>query len=214
MNQRKWYDVSLTISPGMPVWPGNPQVALDTVKAISKGGSSNVSLLHVGTHTATHVDAPRHFIEGAPGVDSIQPEVLVGPARLFQLPEISRVDRQVLESLELQGVTRVLFGTRNSALLKRGQIDMHYASISADAARYIVERGIKLVGLDYLSVEEYQKEGRPAHHTLLEAGIVIIEGLYLADVPPGDYELICLPLKLKDADGAPARVVLRELSRT
>ncbi len=211
MTKRRLYDVSLTINAGMLVWPGNPPVTVDTVKAIAHGDSSNVSLLHMGTHTATHVDAPRHFIPGAPGIDSLQPELLVGPARLFQLTEVQRIDRNLLEALDLNGITRLLLGTRNSALLKQGEFNRDYASMTADAASYLVNRGVKLVGIDYLSVEEYQKEGRPTHHILLGAGIAIIEGLDLTGVPPGDYELLCLPLKLKDGDGAPARVFLREI---
>lgn len=211
MSKLKVYDVSLVIEPGMPVWPGNAAVVLDTVKSIAQGDSSNVSLLHIGTHTATHVDAPRHFIPGAPGIDSIDPEVLLGPARLVQLPEVRHIDRQQLAELDLKGVTRLLLGTRNSALLKQRKLDMDYAFVSAEAARYLVDIGIRLVGVDYLSIEEYQKQGRPAHHILLEAGVVIVEGLDLSEVPAGDYELLCLPLRLKDADGAPARVLLREL---
>ena len=211
MARRKIYDISLTIYPGMLVWPGQPQVAMDTVKSIAQGGSSNVSLLHIGTHTATHVDAPRHFISGAPGIDSIGPEVLLGPARLFQLPEAHHIDRNLLERLNLKGIERLLFGTRNSALLKQRQFEQDYAFISEDAARYLVDMGIKLVGVDYLSVDQYQDKTRPAHHTLLGAGVVIVEGLDLTGVPAGDYELFCLPLKIKDGDGAPARVFLREI---
>jgi len=211
MARRKIYDISLTIYPGMLVWPGQPQVAMDTVKSIAQGGSSNVSLLHIGTHTATHVDAPRHFIPGAPGIDSIEPEVLLGPARLFQLPEVHHIDRNLLEGLDLKGVERLLFGTRNSGLLKQRQFEQDYAFISEDAARYLVDMGIKLVGVDYLSVDQYQDKARPAHHTLLRAGVVIVEGLDLTGVPAGDYELLCLPLKIKDGDGAPARVFLREI---
>ncbi len=211
MSRRKVYDISLTIEPGMLIWPKNPPVAMDTVKSIAEGSSSNVSLLHVGTHTATHVDAPSHFIPGAPGVDSIEPEVLLGQSRLFQLPDAEHIDRKLLEKLNLKGVERLLLGTRNSALLNQGQLNMDYAYVSEDAARYLVDLKIKLVGVDYLSIEQYQKEGRPTHHTLLGAGVVIVEGLNLTGVPPGDYELLCLPLKLKGADGAPARVFLREL---
>ncbi len=211
MSLRKVYDVSLTIESGMLVWPGNPPVAIDTVKSIAQGGSSNVSLLHIGTHTATHVDAPGHFIPGAPGIDSIGPEVLLGRARLFQLPDAHHIDRSLLEGLELTGVERLLLGTRNSALLGQRQVEVDYAFVSEDAARYLVDTGIKLVGVDYLTIDEYQKEGRPAHHILLGAGVVIVEGLNLTGVPPGDYELMCLPLKIKDADGAPARVFLREM---
>lgn len=208
---RRVYDISLPIHPSMMVYPGNPPVVVDTVKSIAQGDSSNVSLLHIGTHTGTHADAPRHFIPGAPGVDSLALEVLLGPARLFQLPEAHHIDRQMLEGLDMEGVTRLLLGTRNSALLRQGQFDPDYAFVSEDAARYLVEMGVKLVGVDYLSVEEYQKEGRPTHHTLLRAGVVVVEGLDLTGVPPGDYELLCLPLKLKEGDGAPARVLLREL---
>ncbi len=211
MSAHKIYDISLTIEPGMMVWPGNAPVAIDTVKSIARGSSSNVSLLHIGTHTATHVDAPGHFIPGAPGIDSISPEVLLGPARLFQLADAHHIDRSLLEGLNWGGVERVRFGMRNSALLKGKAVDLDYAFVSEDASRYLVELDIKLVGIDYLSIEEHQKEGRPAHHILLGAGVVIVEGLDLTGVPPGDYELICLPLKIKDADGAPARVFLREI---
>lgn len=211
MSVRKVYDISLTIEPGILVWPGDSPVTMDIVESIDRGGSSNVSLLHVGTHTATHVDAPGHFIPGAPGVDSISPEVLLGQARLFQLPDAHHIDRKLLERLDLNDVKRLLLGTRNSALLKQRQLEPDYAFVSEDAARYLVDMGIKLVGVDYLSIEQYQKEGHPTHHILLGAGVVIVEGLYLTDVPSGDYELMCLPLKIKDADGAPARVFLREV---
>lgn len=211
MSVRKVYDISLTIEPGILVWPGDSPVTMDIVESIDRGGSSNVSLLHVGTHTATHVDAPGHFIPGAPGVDSISPEVLLGQARLFQLPDAHHIDRKLLERLDLKDVKRLLLGTRNSALLKQRQFEPDYAFVSEDAARYLVDMGIKLVGVDYLSIEQYQKEGHPTHHILLGAGVVIVEGLYLTDVPSGDYELMCLPLKIKDADGAPARVFLREV---
>jgi arylformamidase len=117
----------------------------------------------------------------------------------------------VLEGLDLKGVTRLLLGTRNSVLLEQGQFNLDYSFVSEDAARYLVDMGIKLVGVDYLSIEEYKKEGYPAHHILLGAGVVIVEGLDLSGVPSGDYEVLCLPLKLKDGDGAPARVFLREI---
>lgn len=210
MTGHKIYDVSLTIYPGMLAWPGQPQMTMDTVKSIAQGDSSNVSLLHIGTHTATHVDAPRHFLPGALGIDSIRPEVLIGPARLFQLSEVHHIDRNLLEGLELKGVERLLFGTPNSTMLKQSQFEQDYIFISADAANYLVDMRIKLVGVDYLSVDQYQDKARPAHHILLGAGVAIVEGLDLTGVPPGDYELLCLPLKIKDGDGAPARVFLRE----
>lgn len=211
-NRRRLYDVSLTIGPGMLTWPGDPPVAMDIVESIPLGGSSNLSSLRLGSHTGTHVDAPCHFVSGAPGMDGIAPRVLVGPARLYQLPDTACIDRKLLEGLDLNGVTRLLLGTRNSALLKRAQFDRDYVYVSKDGARYLVDIGMKLVGVDYLSIDEYNTREHPTHHILLEAGVVIVEGLDLSGVPPGDYELLCLPLKLKDADGAPARVFLREVS--
>ncbi len=211
MKQSRIYDVSLTIEPGMVVWPGDAPVAVETFTALAEGGSSNLSLLRMGSHTGTHVDAPRHFIDGAAGVDAISPDVLTGPARLFQLPQLKRIDRSVLEGLDLEGVSRLLLGTGNSALLGKRPLSMDYAFVTGDAAIYLVERGIRLVGIDYLSIEEHGTAGHPVHHALLGVGIVIVEGLDLADVPAGDYEIMCLPLKLKDADGAPARVFLREV---
>lgn len=210
IKSKRVYDVSLVIEPGMPVFPGNPLVTLDPVKSIARGDSSNVSLLHLGTHTGTHVDAPSHFIPGAGGIDTIGADILVGRARLFQLGKVPQIDRRLLQGLDLTGVSRLLLGTRNSALLHRKQATVDYTFVSEDAAQYIAGMGIRLVGVDYLSIEEYQKPGRPAHHILLGAGVVIVEGLDLSRVPPGDYELICLPLKLKDGDGAPARVLLKE----
>ncbi len=211
LHRRMVYDISLPIYPGMMVWPGDPAVSIDSIKSIAKGDSSNVSLLHIGSHTATHIDAPSHFIKDASGVDSISPDALMGPARLIQLPEASQINRKLLEEFELKGVSRLLIGTGNSALLKKEQFDTGYAYITEDAAGYLVGLGIKSLGIDYLSIEEFKKERHPVHNALLGAGVVIIEGLYLSEVPPGDYELLCLPLKIKDGDAAPARVFLREV---
>ena len=211
MKQKRIYDVSLTIHPGMLVWPGDLPVNVGVINSIEKGDSSNLSALHMGSHSGTHVDAPRHFIAGARGVDSMKPEVLLGKARLFQLPDAQRLDGSLFKNLDLRGVTRLLLGTRNSIMLGKPGFDLNYVSVTEDGARYLVERGIELLGVDYLSVEEFHKEGHAVHKTLLRAEIVVIEGLDLSKVPGGDYELICAPLKVKDADGAPARVFLRQL---
>ncbi|MFO8011579.1 MAG: cyclase family protein [Dehalococcoidia bacterium] len=208
---RNLYDISMSIYAGMLTWPGNPRFSLDKVKSIADGDSSNISLLRIGTHTGTHVDAPRHFINTASGVDSINPTILVGPARLVQLPEAELIDRRLLSSFDLAGVSRLLLGTRNSALLHQSQHTPEYAYLTEDGAEYLVEKGIKLIGIDYLSIEQFRSPGHVTHRVLLEAGLVIVEGLDLSCIPPGEYELICLPLKLKDADGAPARALLREL---
>ncbi|MBI4330652.1 MAG: cyclase family protein [Chloroflexi bacterium] len=205
------YDISLPIYPGMAVWPGNPETRLEPVKSIARGDSSNVSLLHVGTHSGTHVDAPRHYIAGAAGADRLGIETLWARARVVQLPGARGIDPELLRRLDLEGVTHLLLGTGNSALLKQRPLSRDYAFLAEDGARYLVDIGIRLVGIDYLSIEEFQKPGRPAHHVLLQAGVIIIEGIDLAGVPSGDYELVCLPLKIQDADGAPARVLVREL---
>lgn len=206
---KKLYDVSMAIHPDMLIWPGNAPVSIDPVKRIAEGSSSNVSLLSIGTHSGTHVDAPCHFIDEASGVDETDLEILVGSARLCQLPNVKTIDRRVLGKLNLDGVKRLLLGTSNSVLLQQDHTS-DYSFVTKDGARYLVETGIKLVGIDYLSIEEYRKEGYPAHHVLLESDVVIVEGLDLSGIPAGDYELLCLPLKIKNADGAPARVLLRE----
>jgi arylformamidase len=193
----------------MPVSPGSPQTTIDPLKDISWGGSSNVSLLHISTHAGTHVDGPCHFIPGGRGVDSYSPEILVGKARLFQLPDVRRIDRATLEKLDLAGVTRLIMGTHKPSIA--GQAAAGYETIiTEDAARYIVEKGIVLLGIDRLSHEEYHKQVKPVHEILLGAGIPLVEGLDLVNVPAGDYEILCLPLKIKDGDGAPARIFLRE----
>lgn len=211
LHRRMVYDISLPIYPGMIIWPGDPSFSIDSIYSIAEGDSSNVSLLHIGSHTGTHIDAPSHFIKNASGVDSINPNALMGSARLIQLPKAKQLNRKLLEEFNLKGIRRLLIGTGNSALLKKEQVDTNYAYITEDAASYLVELGIKSLGIDYLSIEEFKNEGHPVHNILLSAGIVIIEGLYLNDVPPGNYELICLPLKIKDGDAAPARAFLREV---
>jgi arylformamidase len=211
LRRGKVYDVSLPIYPGMPVWPGDPAMSTDYFKSTGRGDSSNVSLLHMGSHSGTHVDAPSHFIPDAPGIDSTEPDILMGPARLIHLPEAHHISRRLLEGQDLAGVSRLLLATRNSALLKQNPPSMDYTFVTEDAASYLVDIGVKLVGIDYLSIEEAKKEGHPVHHTLLSGGVVIIEGLDLTGVPAADYELLCLPLKLKGGDAAPARVFLREV---
>lgn len=204
------YDVSLTIHSGMKVWPGDAPVELETLTDMSDS-LCNLSALRLGSHAGTHVDAPRHFLTDGVGVDDIKLDLLVGPARLFQLTDAACIDRKLLEGLDLEGVSRLLLGTRNSALWRQAEFCEDYIYLTEDAAAYLVEKQIKLVGIDYLSVEEFNSVENPVHYILLGAGTVIIEGLDFTNVPPGDYELLCLPLKVKGADGAPARVILKEI---
>ncbi len=209
--ERRIYDVSLTLDADTPTWPGNPPFRLESFKDMARGDSSNVSRLLLGTHAGTHVDAPRHFLPAGRGIDALDPHILLGPARVYQLGDIHHLDSATLEKLDMHNTTRLLLGTRNSQLLRQGSFTADFAYLDESACRYIVESGVKLVGVDYLSVEAWEAPGRPAHHILLGAGVIIIEGLYLGRVPAGEYDLLCLPLKIRHADGAPARVFLREL---
>lgn len=195
----------------MVVWPSDPPFRVEPWSQLAQGGSSNVSLLHLTSHTGTHVDAPSHFIPGAASVDQVDPQLLVGPARLFNLEGERTISLSALHGLDLAGVSRALFRTRNSYHLQDEDFWPEFTYLTEEGARFLVERGASLVGVDYLSIEAYQNPDHPTHRILLGAGVVVIEGLDLSQVEAGDYELMCLPLKLKDADGAPTRVFLREL---
>jgi arylformamidase len=205
------YDISLTLSPDLPVWPGDPGLKLERVEKIEEGSNANVSRVEMGVHTGTHVDAPYHFLgEGTDTIEQLSLRVLTGRAYVISLTEVDLLTASVLENADIPPRTRrVLFKTRNSEYWKRGEMDFQpdFVGISADGADYLVKRGVRLVGIDYLSVAPY-KQSRPTHEILLNAGIVIIEGLDLSGVTQGRYTLFCLPLKLAGSDGAPARAIL------
>lgn len=205
-------DVSIGIHPKMLTWPSDPGVSIAPASRISDGKAANVSELHCGTHTGTHIDPPLHFIEGAPSVDRIPLDALVGPAVVADLTAVERdIGAAELDSLDLDpGVERLLFHTRNSEQWREESPEFteDYVAVTADGARWLVDHGIRLVGIDYLSVEHRGSSGHPTHLTLLGAGVVIVEGLNLDGVPAGDYTLLCLPLKLVDGDGGPARALL------
>ena len=211
----KIYDVSVPISEKTPVYEGDPNVEIATAQAIAKGDAANVSRLCCGVHTATHVDAPNHFIEGARRVHELPLEVLIGDARVVEIDEnITAISAEYIKKADLKGVERVLFKTRNSEFwndLAQG-FRKDFTYIEPEAARRLVDSGVKLVGIDYLSVEKFDSEDFATHNILLENQVVIIEGLDLREVSSGDYELICLPLKIVGGagDGAPARTVLRQ----
>jgi arylformamidase len=205
------YDVSLTITPSMPVWPGDPTITLKRVQKIEDGANANVSRMELGVHTGTHVDAPYHFLKDGSTVEKMPLSVLIGRAYVAHIPD--SVDLIKVEHLEAAGIPprtrRVLFRTRNSKIWTKEyrEFDKGYVSLDVTAAEYLVKHGVKLVGVDYLSVAPFGNT-RPTHVALLKAGIVVIEGLNLAQVSKGRYNLFCLPLKLDKADGAPARAVL------
>ena len=211
MSRFRAHDVSMVLRDGMPVFPGNPPFRREATRAIRRGDAANESLLTFGSHCGTHVDAPLHFIEGGAAIDAIPIERFLGPARLFDLTAVDRIDRPDLERLDWNGVTRALFKTRNSEHWERGgAFDHDFVALAPAAADFLVERKLLLVGVDGLSVERAQDGAHPVHVALLRAGIVVIEGLRLARVVAGDYLLFCGVLNLADADGAPARVVLVE----
>jgi arylformamidase len=205
-------DISLPISPDMLVWPGDPAVEVEPRKQIAKGDAANVSELRMGTHTGTHVDPPNHFIQGAAGIDSVSPRVLVGDALVVDGRHLDGpIEDDDLEKLDIPEHTeRVLLRTANSELWRQKRIEFPstYACLTPKAAHWVVEHGIELIGVDFLSVEQQGAEGHPVHHILLGDGVVIVEGLNLGDVAPGEYVLICLPLRIANGDGGPARAVL------
>jgi arylformamidase len=204
------YDISLTVSPDMPTWPGDPSITLERVEKIEAGANANVSHLSLSVHTGTHVDAPYHFLQGGKGVDAINLNQLAGRAYVLSLPNVDLITATVLEAADIPPRTRrILFKTRNSEYWARAVNDFQadFVAVDAGAAEYLVKRGVKLVGVDYLSVAPYKKS-RPVHEILLRAGVVIVEGLNLSEVTQGRYTLICLPLKLAGCDGAPARAIL------
>lgn len=205
------FDISLGITPRTIVYPGNPPVTIQAQQAIARGDGANVSALAFGSHTATHIDAPLHFFDDGAGVDSIALDVLIGPAILVDVgPDVRAITASVLRGCPLDAHTRVLLRTRNSALLRLPAFDPEYAYLAPDGAEYLVERGVRLVGCDYLSIEQFHSGHHRTHRTLLGSGVVIVEGLDLSVPPPGEYEFICLPLLLTGLDGAPARAVLRQ----
>ena len=205
------YDISIPIRAGGVVYPGNPAISITAQQAIAQGAGANVSRLDFGSHTGTHVDAPKHFFDDGAGVDALPLDVLMGPARLIAFADaVTSIGESELSPHNLTGVTRLLMRTRNSRWLASGSTEFHqdYTYLAPDGAAYLAGLGITLVGVDYFSVEQFRSGHHKTHRTLLERGIVIVEGLMLDEPPAGDYELRCLPLRLAGLDGAPARAVL------
>lgn len=205
------FDITLPITTQMPVWPGDPPVIIEQVESMDKGSRYNQTRLAMSVHTGTHVDAPHHILNNHQTVDALPLDVLTGPALVVQLPDaIHEITGHVLEETQMPSrVERLLLRTRNSQYWQAGSHEFHtnFAAVQADGARWLVQHGIRLVGVDYLSVAPYD-EGEPTHRILLGAGIVVLEGLDLHHISPGWYDLFCLPLKISHSDGAPARAVL------
>jgi len=202
------HDVTVPLAPGMTVYPGDPPFALESVQRFGEHPYS-LSRLRLSTHTGTHVDAPSHFLPGGATVDQLPLEILLGKARVVELLARERVERGDLEALDLRDDLRVLLKTRMSGQLLKPGYQSDHVYLSQDAAAYLAQAGIKLVGFDYLSVDRCGSADYAAHHALLGCGVIVLEGLDLSEVGPGEYDMACLPLRIAGGDGAPARVVLR-----
>ena len=193
----------------MAVFPGDPPFKKEPVFQIQTGDDFNLTRITMGTHLGTHVDPPAHFIENGATVDQLSLETLVGPGVVADLRGCSQIDRRALEKASIADYKRVLMKTDNGPLLLESSFHKDYVQLTEDGARYLVENRIRLVGIDALSIEHPDNPGSPVHHILLEAGVLVAEGVHLLEIPPGEYEIFCLPLKIKSADGAPARILLR-----
>jgi arylformamidase len=202
-------DVSVPLDRTLPSYPNNLPFSLDPVKRLARGDSSNVSALHMSAHSGTHVDAPRHFFDEGTGTEALPLDLLVGVARVVEVRPQGGITADDLRAVPVSGAVRLLIKTQNSALWDDPQFHREYVGVTESGARYLVECGVTVVGVDYLSVEVFRAPGAPAHRVLLGAGTAVIEGLDLRQVEPGEYEMLCLPLRIVGSDGAPARVVLR-----
>jgi len=210
------YDLSVPISSELPTYPGDPRIQISDWSSFNKGDNANVSALSFGAHTGTHVDAPAHFIESAKQVESLDLEVLIGEAEVIEVPDDRlTIDEAFVAANCPVGTKRILFKTRNSAFWTADKADFRtdFTYLELGAAQWLVAQGVKLVGIDYLSIEKFHSQDHEVHRALLSHEVIILEGLNLAQAPAGKYQLICLPLRLRShlGDGAPARAVLRTL---
>jgi arylformamidase len=208
----KIFDISLNISTKLPFWPGDQPPVISRTSKIEAGDEANVSRIDMTVHCGTHVDAPYHFLgRDSETVEKLRLSVLVGPVEVIAIPdEINLITRDVLQNIPIKNLCRrVLFRTKNSQFWESAESNFRtdFVAVSPDGAEYLVERNVKLVGVDYLSIAPFQDVG-PTHRILLEAGVVIVEGINLSEIQAGEYNLFCLPLKISGADGAPARVIL------
>lgn len=207
----KIYDVTVPIKNEMPVWPGDPAVQNHLISAIQNGDEANVTCIRMSAHTGTHIDAPRHFIESGETIDNLDLNILMGEMEIIDIDSsVTLIEKSTLEAIEKhQWKERVFFKTRNSSLklLEKNTFTQDFTALSPDAAEYLIHHGVRLVGIDYLSIAPFEN-GAETHVALLQKSIIVVEGLNLSEVPAGIYDLIALPILLRNADGAPARVLL------
>jgi arylformamidase len=202
------YDATLPLRAGTLTFPGDPEFAMEPLFRCSQGDPFNLSALSLSTHMGTHVDPPLHYFDRAASVDAICLEILVGPGIILDMRGTSVIDRVALEQSDAAKHTRILLKTDNGCKLLESTFTEDYVSLSEDGAQYLVDRGVKLVGIDYLSIEPYADVSAPVHRILLQAGVLIVEGALLAHIPAGPCKIYCLPLKISGADGAPARLIV------
>jgi arylformamidase len=210
-----WIDVTATISNNSVVWPGNRTVLIEKAAEMGVAGSDcNSTQIALNVHTGTHMDAPLHFVANGNDIMRTDIDALIGHAKIFHIQDTSKITYNEIKDLPIEQGDRVLFRTRNSDMdWETAQFMEDYVYLSPDAARFLVEKEVRTVGVDYLSVAEKGKAAE-VHKILLNAPVHVIEGLRLNNVEPGDYEMICLPMKIKDADGAPARVVIKPYNKS
>ena len=212
---KAWIDVSVTLHRGMVHWPGDPAISIRRVSDMNHGDPANVSKLSIGSHTGTHMDAPFHFLRMGKPLDKMPLSAVIGEARVIAIRDSQAVTLEELHSHRIRRGERILFKTRNSTRCwETDTFVKDFVYLSEEAAQDLAQVGVQTVGVDYLSVGGYTQDGARVHRILLKAGVWIIEGLNLSKVGPGTYEFVCLPLKILDSDGAPARAVLRPIERS
>jgi len=208
----KYYDISLNLSADTARWITSIPFELHERRRIVRGDASNSSAVTMSLHSGTHLDAPFHFVADGPTIDKLPLDHFLGPALVCEVGADRYIEAEHVAQIDLGGITRVLFKTRNSELLKRGVYDPDFVAFSVPAAEALVAKGVKLVGLDFLSVAHAGEEQVPVHRAFLDRGVALLEGVDLSAINPGRYELICFPLRIRGADGAPCRAVLRDLA--
>ena len=209
-NNSKWIDISVALTDNMVSWPDDPPVRIERIEDLERGDRHTLSLLSMSSHSGTHLDAPAHFIRSGLAVDKISFENLMGTARVVEVSDTESVKPEDLKASAIRKGDRILIKTRNSDLWgNKKTFDMGFVYLTVETAIYLVEHRVSLVGVDYVSVGSGGEDGSEVHRILLGAGITIIEGLDLSYVGPGKYDLICLPLRIQNGDGAPARVIVR-----
>lgn len=207
----KYYDISLNLSADTVRWITSPPFELHQRRRMSRGDRNNSSAVTMSLHSGTHVDAPFHFVPDGKTIDALSLELFIGPALVHAVEAERTITAEHVAPLRLDGITRVLFKTRNSRLLHKESYEAEFVAFSVAAAEALVALGVRLVGLDYLSVAHAGEEQIPVHRAFLDHGVVLLEGIDLSEIKPGLYELMCFPIRLSGADGAPCRAVLRDL---